>query len=260
MEEKKTGKRYKALDSFRGLVLLSMIAYHALWDLVYLFGADLDWYMGKGAYLWQQSICYSFILLSGFCFSLGKRTLRRGLLVLGAGALISLITFLFMPEERVIFGVLTLLGSCMLLTFLLEDILRRIPESAGLIFSVLLFILTRNLNAGYLGFESWQFLKVPKELYMSHNATIPGRILTFLGFTQRGFYSTDYFSLFPWLFLFLSGYFIYRMIKRREEFMDNCLMTDIKGLSFLGRHSLLIYMLHQPVIYVFLSVVNEAVF
>lgn len=260
MEKEKTGQRYKALDSFRGLVLVSMIIYHALWDMVYLFGADFDWYMGRGAYVWQQSICYSFILLSGFCFSLGKKALKRGLFVFGAGALISLATLLFMPEERVVFGVLTLLGSCMLLTFFSEKALRKIPEGAGLIFSILLFVITRNLNAGYLGFESWQLLKVPQTLYTGQSMTIQGHFLTFLGFTQKGFYSTDYFSLFPWLFLFLSGYFIYRMMKRRDGLMDNCLMTDIKGLSFLGRNSLLIYLLHQPVLYAFLSVVNEAVF
>ena len=50
-----------------------MIAYHACWDLVYLFHADWDWYRGTGAYIWQQSICWTFILLSGFCFSLGRR-------------------------------------------------------------------------------------------------------------------------------------------------------------------------------------------
>ena len=69
-------RRIASLDALRGLTLVSMIAYHACWDLVYLFHADWDWYRGTGAYIWQQSICWTFILLSGFCFSLGRRPLR----------------------------------------------------------------------------------------------------------------------------------------------------------------------------------------
>ena len=58
-------RRIASLDALRGLTLVSMIAYHACWDLVYLVHADWDWYRGTGAYIWQQSICWTFILLSG---------------------------------------------------------------------------------------------------------------------------------------------------------------------------------------------------
>ena len=57
-------RRIAALDALRGLTLLSMIAYHTCWDLVYLFRMDWEWYRGTGAYIWQQSICWTFILLS----------------------------------------------------------------------------------------------------------------------------------------------------------------------------------------------------
>lgn len=92
-----------------------------------------------------------FILLSGFCVQLGHHTLRRGAQVFGAGALVTAVTLLFMPEDRVVFGVLTLLGSAMLLTGLLEKPLRRIPPAAGFAISAVLFALTRNVSAGYLG-------------------------------------------------------------------------------------------------------------
>ena len=87
-------RRIASLDALRGLTLVSMIAYHACWDLVYLFHADWDWYRGTGAYIWQQSICWTFILLSGFCFSLGRRPLRRGLTVFGCGWVVTLVTVL----------------------------------------------------------------------------------------------------------------------------------------------------------------------
>ena len=60
------GQRYGIFDGIRGITLLSMIIYHGAWDLVYIYGVKWDWYRGAGAYLWQQSICWTFILLSGF--------------------------------------------------------------------------------------------------------------------------------------------------------------------------------------------------
>ena len=47
--------RYSLLDLIRGLALVSMMAYHASWDLVYLFGVDWPWYHSEGAFLWQQA-------------------------------------------------------------------------------------------------------------------------------------------------------------------------------------------------------------
>ncbi len=91
MTDKSKKSRYELLDSIRGLVLISMILYHACWDLVYLFGKNWSWYQGTGAYLWQQSICQTFILLSGFCWSLGKKPAKRGLIVfLGASCIIQI--------------------------------------------------------------------------------------------------------------------------------------------------------------------------
>lgn len=121
MKQHNASARYALLDELRGLDLVSMMLYHGCWDLVNLFGIQADWYYGLPGHLWQQSICWVFILLSGFCVQLGHHTLRRGAQVFGAGALVTAVTLLFMPEDRVIFGVLTLLGSAMLLTGLLES-------------------------------------------------------------------------------------------------------------------------------------------
>lgn len=157
MKYSDTSGRYALLDELRGLDLVSMMLYHGCWDLVNLFGIQADWYYGLPGHLWQQSICWVFILLSGFCVQLGHHTLRRGAQVFGAGALVTAVTLLFMPEDRVIFGVLTLLGSAMLLTGLLEKPLRHIPPAAGFAISAVLFALTRNVSAGYLVLEACAF-------------------------------------------------------------------------------------------------------
>ena len=148
-KNKPAAGRYALLDELRGLDLLSMIGYHACWDLIFLFGMSAAWYTGWQGHLWQQSICWVFILLSGFCLPLGHRPLRRGLIVSGAGVLVTTVTLLFMPEDRVVFGVLTLLGAAMLITGLLQPLLQKIPAWAGLVVSLLLFAATYHTQDGW---------------------------------------------------------------------------------------------------------------
>lgn len=78
VQQKAPASRYALLDELRGLDLISMMLYHACWDLVFLFDMNMRWYAGTPGRLWQQSICWVFILLSGFCVPLGRHTLRRG--------------------------------------------------------------------------------------------------------------------------------------------------------------------------------------
>lgn len=234
-------QRYHILDEIRGITLCSMILYHAVWDLVYIFGYNWKWYQSDMAFLWQQSICYTFILLSGFCVSLGKNKVKRGLVVFGAGILISLVTELFMPQNRIRFGVLTLLGSCMLIAALAERINVTIW---GIIINLFLFVLTRRINYGVLGFADVTVARLPRFLYNL------GDFGNYLGFTEQTFFSTDYFSLFPWLFLFLTGYYFYKWMEEKQWLSS---MTKAPSLGAwwrpIGRYSLIIYLLHQPVVY-----------
>ena len=239
VQQKAPAGRYALLDELRGLDLISMMLFHICWDLVFLFGKKIPGYSGFGGYVWQQSICWVFILLSGFCVQLGHHTLCRGAQVFGAGALVTAVTLLFMPEDRVVFGVLTLLGSAMLLTGLLEKPLRRIPPAAGFAISAVLFALTRNVSAGYLGFGSLR-LWLPQTMYVNY-------VTAYFGFYPWWFYSTDYFALLPWLFLFWAGYFLYGVVGRQR--MEPLHRSVCSSLGWLGRHSLLLYLLHQPVLY-----------
>ena len=124
--------RSGTLDSLRGLTLFSMIAYHLCWDLVYLRGLPWAWYNGFWAYIWQQSICCTFILLSGYCCQASRHPIRRGAISFFGGAAVSLATTLVTPEEPIRFGVLTFLGTAALLTVPLRPLLARIPPRLGL--------------------------------------------------------------------------------------------------------------------------------
>ena len=234
--------RYHILDNIRGINLISMIIYHLIWDAVYILDNNWTWHESIFVYIWQQSICWTFILLSGFCWSMGKNKLKRGLQVFGMGMAISLITTIFMPEQKIIFGVLTMIGSCMLLMIILDKILKNVSPVIGIFSCSLLFGVFRNINNGYLGFESWNIMKIPSSLYSS-------RFMTYLGFKEPNFYSTDYFSLFPRIFLFILGYFLYKIIKNRDHKYKILYKKGIGWIEFAGKNSLRIYLLHQPVIY-----------
>jgi len=241
-------RRYQTLDTVRGFALLSMILYHASWDLVYMFGLDWPWYRSFAAHVWQQSICWTFILLSGFCWSLGRRQFRRGLTVFLCGAAVTAVTWSLMPENLVFCGVLTLLGAASLLTLPLAPLLSRLPARAGLAGSFGLFLLFRDVNGGFLGFEGLRLAALPGGLYRNH-------LTALLGFPPAGFFSTDYFSLLPWFFLFLTGYFLFRL--RPGEETEG---VRVPLITAMGRHSLLLYMLHQPVLYgVLILILNQTI-
>lgn len=231
--------RYALLDELRGLDLVSMMLYHACWDLAFLFGVQMNWYAATPGHLWQRSICWVFILLSGFCVPLGHHTLRRGATVFGAGVLVTAVTLLFMPEDRVVFGVLTLLGSAMLLTGLLEPLLKKVPPAVGLAVAAVLFALTYHAADHYLGIGALR-LALPESLYANY-------FTAYLGFYPCWFYSTDYVPLVPWLFLFWCGYFLHGVVGRTR--MELLRRSVCAPLGWMGRHSLVLYLLHQPVIF-----------
>ena len=221
-----------------------MILYHIIWDLVYILNLSIPWYHSYIAFLWQQSICCTFILLSGFCWSFGKHHFKREIIIFAGGMLITVITLIFMPEKRVVFGILTLLGSCMIFMIPLEKILKKVPDILGVCISLVLFIITRNINKGFLGIGSLNFIKLSDKLYN-------GLIATYFGFTEKMFFSTDYFSIFPWIFLFVSGYFMNRVWKRKDFKVKS---FSLKPVRIIGKHSLAIYLLHQPLIYLVLYI------
>ena len=72
------GKRRYLLDGLRGLTLISMILYHGMFDLVEIYGLHIPWFVERPGYVWQQSICWIFILLSGFLLESWKKASETG--------------------------------------------------------------------------------------------------------------------------------------------------------------------------------------
>ena len=216
----KTGRMWLP-DALRGLALLNMLAYHA-----------------THCHVWQQYICWSFILLSGFSLPLARRPVRNGLLVAACAALLTAATVLFLPSESIWFGVLHLNAAAVLLTCLVRPLLQRIPAKAGLAASAALFALTNQLPQGFIGFEGLRLCALPAGLYRAN--------LFWLGLPDlTRFSSADYFPLLPWVFLFWCGVFLARLWHpgRGEP------PAALQPLCAIGRSTLPVYMLHQPVLY-----------
>ena len=245
------GKRphYGLLDTVRGVCILSMVAYHGMYDLVDIFGLPSAWYTGLPGYSGQQSICCTFILLSRMCWQLSRRHVKRGLLLVGCGAAITLITWLVMPSQRILYGVLNLLGLSALLLIPLDKVFRKIPAWAGLGGALLLFALTKNVSRGSLGFEGLVLCRLPRWLYATD-------LLAVVGFPSPSFWSTDYFPLLPWFFLFCAGYFLWSLLDKSPRAKE-LLRPGLRPLSFLGRHSLAIYLIHQPALMAVFTVLGR---
>lgn len=145
-------QRLSLLDGLRGFFLLSMAGFHLVWDLIFLCGQSWILEYEIALYLWQQSICWAFIFLSGFSWPLSRQPVRRGAVVFFCGAVITAASCTAMPMNPICFGILTFLGSAMILLRGLHPLLRCLPAPAGLAGSLLLFILLRGVNDHVLGF------------------------------------------------------------------------------------------------------------
>lgn len=240
-------KRYVLLDFIRGTALINMIIYHLIWDVVHLFGVKIGWYTGAAGYVWQQLICCTFIFLSGFCWDMGRKKLKRGIVTLAASFLITAITAAFMPENIILFGVLTLIGSAAIIMIPLEKALVRVNPYAGLGASWVLFVLTRYIARGGISLGDFELLTVPDSWYS-------GLFSAYLGFPPESFVSQDYFPVIPWMLLYVSGYFLFR-IARDRGWMHPLTCSISRPVEWCGRNSLIIYMLHQPIIYAVLKII-----
>ena len=218
-------KRFDILDAWRTLAIVLMMVYHFLYDL-YIFGIlSADQLFSAPMNVLERFICGSFILLAGASARFSRNNLRHGLIVLAAGLAGEIGAAL--AGQTIRFGVLMLLGWSMVLWHLLGEWLQRLPGWSVTAGSGILFFLTR---------------------WWTGTVTAPVEWLYPLGFTAPGFYSADYFPLFPWLFLFFVGTALGGWCLEQRE--SKILTASLPGaLTWPGRHSLLIYVLHQPVLY-----------
>ena len=220
-----------------------MVLYHFMWDLWYfrLLPPDFNLYDGFWKYV-QRFTASSFLLLVGISLTLSYRYavqrkgstaglfpkfLKRGLKVFGLGMIVTLVTWV-VRVGTVQFGILHLIGFSIIAAY---------P-----------FLRYRWLNLGLwmLFFVGGYFVYV-QPIYVD----VPW--LVWLGLRPQNYYAVDYFPVFPWFGVVLLGVFLgntfYDVNGRRFFLPDWGDFPPFRVLQSMGRHSLLIYMVHQPILY-----------
>lgn len=225
------------LDALRGLSILCVIVIHLLFDLSYFAGLSIH---ASGALLFvQQYGGVVFVALSGLCATLGRRSFRRGALVFACGLGVTAVTLgmvrLGMADQTVVirFGVLHLLGVCMMLW----PLLRRLPVWAMAALGAVLTVLGYWLMGVHVE-PAWLFP---------------------LGLKTADFYSADYFPLLPHLGWFLLGAVLGRTVYREKRTRLPRFPSEaapVRLLRWCGRRSLWIYLLHQPLLYVWMELLR----
>ena len=224
-------KRIWELDVLRGVCILGMVVVHLIYDLQTFF--SLPFLADSRLFdLVKQWGGVLFLLISGICVTLGSHPVRRGLIVFACGLICSAVTagmyFLNMADKSIIiyFGVLHCLGVCMLLW----PLFKRLPVWA-------LGLLGLGLTA--LG------------LWISGNVVVDFPWLIPLGLVPGDFASSDYFPLLSNLGFFLVGAFLGKTLYRKKETLLPRVNPANPVLAFftrLGKWSLPVYLLHQPII------------
>lgn len=223
------GTRRQSVDVLRGVALLAMAAYHAIWDLAYFRLSDAGIGIDPVWITIQRSILTGFLLLAGGGLVLAhgsrfdaKRFWKREALLVAAAAAVSLVTWFQFGPALAWFGVLHLIavGSVLALPFI------RAP-----------LLVTTAVAAVVLGLPA---------LYSSDVFDAPW--LSWIGFFRITPETADLVPIFPWFGVMLLGVIGMRLLKDTPVFSWELPWEPVRMLAALGRASLLVYLVHQPLL------------
>jgi len=239
-----SASRLWEIDCARGIAILMMIVYHTVFDLSIFAICPVEAVTGFWKYF-AYATASLFLIIAGISlvishdraagtlsgFALTRKFLIRGAGIFGLGLLVTLATYLYLHEGYVVFGILHLIGVSVMLSPL------------------------------FFRFGKWNILAGLACIaagYCIAGTSGPAFLLPF-GIMPPGFASVDYTPLFPWFGMVLAGLGIgsYLYPGGTRQFTITPLPAFFtRPLSFLGRHSLLVYLVHQPIIILLLGLVT----
>lgn len=233
-------RRIEILDAVRGFAILAMVVYHTLYDINDIFGYHIALFDMLSVL--EPPFAGAFILLTGVSSRFSHSNCKRGVRILAVGMALTAVTWFFMRDQLIVFGILHFMGCAILLFALLRPALDRIPKAISYTLCIFLFVFTYSLpTALAVGIPPFFSVAVPSAL-----TALPGAFL--FGLPGPTFASADYFPLIPWIFLFLLGTLIGIPI-RDGKFPEGFYTRRVPFFAFVGRHTLLIYVAHQPIVY-----------
>lgn len=221
----RTGTRIWEIDFLRGLAIIFMVVFHFIADLKDFCAFDVEYLTGFWFYVGKLSAIL-FIFTAGISATLSKSTLKHGIKIFFWAMLITIVTYIYNPITYIRFGILHFLGI-----------------------SIASYRLTRRLRPGWL-------------MITGILGIIIGNVVAFLptnlpylfpfGLTTSSFTTMDYYPLVPWYGIFLFGIAAGKIFYNKRK----CLFSErffLMPLVRLGRHSLAIYLVHQPLLLAILA-------
>lgn len=233
-EKPLAGARLNWLDYARAIALIAMASYHFMWDLADFGYLEPDFPSSGWPRIYARTIASTFLFLAGFSFVLAhgsgirwRSFWKRWFILIGAAALVSVATYFAIPRGFVYFGILHAIAAASLfgLVFL------RVPWPLTLIVAAATFVAPLYLRSDIFN-DPW---------------------LWWVGLSTAPRVSFDYVPLLPWLAPFLTGMGLARIPAlmgwlRQYASGEKSHKWPGRTLSFLGRHSLVFYLVHQPVL------------
>ncbi len=230
--------RIGLLDTVRGAALIAMATYHFSWDLEFMGylapgTAETGWLK-----LYARAIASTFLFIVGISLVLASTPdirwrpfWKRFAMIAAAALLISVATLYFVPGEWIFFGILHSIAVLSLVGL----IFMRLPL-------VVTILATAAVTIAWL-VDTWI---APGAL---RSEIFNPRYLAWIGFAEMPQRSNDYVPVFPWAVPFLVGLAATRiaMLTALPQRLA-ALGTGNSPLARIGRHSLLFYLVHQPVL------------
>lgn len=225
--------RYQLLDLLRGIAILAMVVFHVGWDLYYFGYSPVDVTTDPGWVIFQKAILTSFLLLVGAGLWLGhgaairwRAFWRRWLFVAVAALLVTGGTLWMLPDYYVFFGVLHAIA----LFSLMALALLRLPAWGQAAIGVAIVALS----------------------FAYTNPAFTDRTLAWIGFWPVSPPTSDVVPIFPWFGVVILGIAAIRFLTSsaagQRLLALRSTLPIARGLAFLGRWSLLVYLVHQPLI------------
>lgn len=266
-----SSQRVRGYDVLRGISVVSMVAFHACYDIVYLWDVRLGLFRSPLQDVWRASISWCFLLIAGIMCSYSRNNLKRALKYLFVAAAIWIATTLIAVDTPISYGIIYCMGFSSLLVWTLEilfhdnrdtrstELVDRIsrakndPKSKRLAIVAatlfLAFLLALDVPQGRLGLGSFggPYITLPKCLYTTE-------ALNWLGFPGPSFASGDYYPPIPYSLLFLVGTTL-GLITKLHGVPSILKKIQCSPLEWIGRHALEIYVVHQPIVLALLTLI-----
>lgn len=233
------GGRVGVFDVVRGFSVVSMVAFHFCYDLKFITGVDLAWFAPPLQDVWRASISWTFLFVAGCMCALSRNNAKRGLVYMAFALAVFVVTSVAGVDTPISFGII----FCMAASTLVEWALERVGlEPRGYVAGAVLFaafVLSLRVPQGHVGLGALG-IALPQGLYATE-------WLSWLGFPGPHFASGDYYPLIPYALMYLAGAAVGRTWQK-AGYPGWAYSFDFAPLSLVGRHALLVYALHQPIL------------